>query len=84
MSETSIVDDIQSAIAAGASTRREIVAATGLDSGVVDLGLDLMLQTGQVAAANLRPRCVIVSCGNCVETTTCKPGPIQIGRRPGS
>ena len=79
-----VTKQIQAAISAGATTRREVVLATGLDAGLVDLSLDLMLQTDQISKLTM-PKCATTTCGNCIETKTCTPKQvtIQIGKRPG-
>lgn len=71
-----IVQAVQAAMAAGASTRKEITAVTGLDAGVVDATVDIMLRTGAIDLHALKFECGAGGCGNCVQDVACTPRPV--------
>ena len=73
---------VQAALDAGARTRREIVAVTGLDASLVDAIVDVLVRTGALDVHRLKTECGIGGCGNCHQSGTCAPGPVtvRIGR----
>ena len=77
-----IRDAVLAAYCSGAVTRRDIAAATGLASELVDLTVDLLLRTGEMATTNLRSGCASGGCGQCSEDTRCAPGPVTLRLRP--
>ena len=76
-----ITEQVLAAFAAGAVTRKEIAAATGIDPSVVDATVDVLVRTGQMDVRTLKSACASGGCGNCAEDTTCKPL-LQIGSAP--
>lgn len=77
-----VVAAIHAAMAAGASTRKEIALASGLDAGLVDVTLDVLLRTGGIDVHRLQFACGAGGCGNCAQDASCAPGPVpvRIGR----
>ena len=73
---------VRAALDAGARTRREITAATGLDAGLVDAIVDVLVRTGDLDVHRLKTECGIGGCGNCHQGDHCTPGPVtvRIGR----
>lgn len=67
-----VPEKILGAVAGGAITRREIVLATGLDAGIVDAAVDVLMRTGQLPQHQLRPACG-GGCGQCRESGSCEP-----------
>jgi hypothetical protein len=71
----------------GATTRKEIVLWTGLDSDLVDLALDMLIRTGAIAPTKLKTPCTSQGCRNCDQDSSCKPqaappgGPVAISLR---
>lgn len=55
----------------GASTRHEIVAATLLDPGIVDLIVDTMIHSGELNRYTLRKDCGFGGCLGCPLSNEC-------------
>lgn len=73
----------------GAITRKEIRVLTGLDSDIVDLCVDLLVNSGEIKPTELKGACTVGGCNSCGEDRTChprenNPGPvaIMIGKNP--
>jgi len=77
-----VVALVREAMNAGASTRKEIALAAGLDRDVVDAILDVLVRTNSVEVHALKFECGAGGCGNCVQDTTCTPGPLPLTLRP--
>ena len=75
------VAQVTAAMSAGASTRKEIALTTGMDAGVVDAVVDVLLRTGAIDLHTLKFECGAGGCGNCVQDTTCTPGPVPLTLR---
>lgn len=72
---------VHAAMQAGARTRKEIAAVSGLDSGLVDVTLDVLLRSGGVEVHALKFECGAGGCRNCVQDATCAPqvgGPVAV------
>ena len=67
------VSQVRAAMDAGARTRKEIALASGLDAGLVDATLDVMLRAGGIAVHALKFECGAGGCRNCVQDATCAP-----------
>ncbi|MEN9736188.1 MAG: hypothetical protein RL129_898 [Actinomycetota bacterium] len=72
----------------GASTRKEIVLATALSEEIVDLCVDLLIETGEITIHSIKGSCTIGGCKSCAENHDCQPRnteggpiPIQITKR---
>lgn len=78
-----VVASVRAAMAAGASTRKEITAASGLDRDVVDAVLDVLIRTGAIEQHRLKFECGAGGCRSCSEDTTCAPvaGPVPLHLR---
>lgn len=77
-----IVTSVRGALAAGASTRKEIAAVTGLDSGLVDATVDVLLRTGALDVHELKFECGAGGCRNCAQDAGCTPRPQVAGPVP--
>ena len=76
-----IVQQVRAAMAAGASTRKEITAVTGLDAGLVDATVDVLLRTNAIDVHTLKFECGAGGCRNCVQDASCAPrtdGPVPL------
>lgn len=72
---------VREALDTGARTRREVVAMTGLDAGVVDATVDLLIRAGAIDVHRLT--CGTGGCGTCALNVTCTPSrvtPLRITR----
>lgn len=74
---------VRKAHIAGASTRKEIVLATALSDEIVDLCVDLLIETGEITIHSIKGSCTIGGCKSCAENYDCQPrnaagGPIPI------
>ena len=72
-----VMTHVRAAMDAGARTRRDIVATTGLDAGVVDAAVDLLIRTGVIDVHRLT--CGTGGCGSCALSNSCTP--VQISSR---
>ncbi len=72
-----VVTTVRAALDAGARTRRDIVAITALDAGVVDATVDLLIRTGAIDVHRLT--CGTGGCGSCALSTACTP--VRITKR---
>lgn len=67
----------------GATTRKEIVLATDLSEEIVDLCVDLLIESGEITIHSIKGSCTIGGCKSCAENHDCQPrnaagGPIPI------
>lgn len=67
----------------GATTRKEIVLATALSVEIVDLCVDLLIESGEITIYSIKGSCTIGGCKSCAEDHACQPrntngGPIPI------
>lgn len=76
-----VVALVQAAMQAGASTRKEIALAAGLDRDVVDAILDVLVRTNSIEVHSLKFECGAGGCGNCVQDAACVPGPVPLQLR---
>lgn len=81
---------VRDAYSMGAITRKEMRVITGLDEDIVDLCVDLLIDSGEIKPTQLKGACTIGGCNSCGEDSTCHPrentaGPISIsiGIKPG-
>ncbi len=72
----------------GATTRKEIVLATSLSEEIVDLCVDLLVESGEITVHSIKGSCTIGGCKSCAENHDCSPRnsaggpiPIQITKR---
>lgn len=84
------LDRVRSAHAMGAITRKEIRVVTGLEEDIVDLCVDLLVNSGEIKPTELKGACTVGGCNSCGEDSTCHPrensvGPVllTIGRKQG-
>ncbi len=82
MSTTSL-DKVRDAYAVGANTRKEIRVLTGLDEGIVDLCVDVLIDQGVIEKSRIKGGCATGGCTSCAEDDTCHPaqqvsGPVFI------
>jgi len=82
------LDQVRIAHKMGAITRKEIRVLTGLSEDIVDLCVDLLVNSGEIKPTELKGACTIGGCNNCGEDQTCHPrennqGPVllTIGKR---
>lgn len=79
-----VVAAVRAALAAGASTRKEIAVSSGLDADVVDAVVDVLLRTGGLEVHALKFECGAGGCRNCAQDTACTPraaGPVPLQLR---
>jgi hypothetical protein len=83
------LERVREAHSMGAITRKEIRVLTGLDEGIVDLCVDLLVENGEIKPTEIKGACTVGGCSSCAEDDTCHPrensaGPISIniGKRP--
>lgn len=76
-----VVALVREAMSAGASTRKEIALAAGLDRDVVDAVLDILVRTQSIEVHALKFECGAGGCGNCVQDSTCAPRPVPLTLR---
>lgn len=76
-----VVTLVRAAMAAGASTRKEIALAADLDRDVVDAVLDVLVRTQAIEVHALKFECGAGGCGNCVQDSACTPGPVPLTLR---
>lgn len=84
------LDRVREAHAMGAITRKEIRVLTGLDEDIVDLCVDLLVNSGEIRPTELKGACTVGGCNSCGEDSTCHPRennpgpvPLTIGKKPG-
>lgn len=72
----------------GANTRKEIAIAAALSDEIVDLCVDLLIESGEITIHSIKGSCTIGGCKSCAESHDCTPRnaaggpiPIQITRR---
>lgn len=86
---TKALDRVKEALAMGAATRKEIQNQTLLAEDIVDLCVDILIDTGSIKPTQIKGACTIGGCRSCAEDSTCHPrenkaGPItiSISKRP--
>ena len=75
------VEAVRAAMKAGARTRKEITNISGLDTGLVDVTLDVLMRTGSIDVHALKFECGAGGCRNCAQDATCTPqvgGPVPV------
>ncbi len=80
---TNAMNKVREAHRAGAITRKEIRVLTGLDEDIVDLCVDLLINSDEIQPTQLKGACTIGGCNSCGEDSTCHPrentaGPVFI------
>lgn len=82
---------VRQAHAMGAITRKEMRVLTGLDEDIVDLCVDILIDSGEITPTQLKGACTIGGCNSCGEDSTCHPREnsaglvtLTIGKRPGA
>ena len=68
---TDVVATVRAALDAGASTRKEIALAAGLDRDLVDAVLDVLVRSKALEVHALKFECGAGGCRNCVQEATC-------------
>lgn len=68
---TSPKNQVLLAYESGATTRREIVAITHLDSDLVDLIIDILIRSGELNLQILQPGCRSGGCRGCWQSKEC-------------
>lgn len=82
---TTIYDQVRTAYAQGAITRKEIVALTGINPDVVDLCVDLLIEAKEINPTVLKSGCATGGCTGCSLDDSCAPRPnlaLTIGKAP--
>lgn len=79
----SALNKVRKAHIMGAITRKEIRVLTGLSEDIVDLCVELLINSGEIKPTELKGPCTIGGCSSCGEDTTCHPrentpGPISL------
>lgn len=74
---------VREAHAMGAITRKELRVITGLDEDIVDLCVDILIDSREITPTQLKGACTIGGCGSCGEDSTCHPrennsGPVTL------
>lgn len=72
-----LVAGVRAALDAGASTRKEIALAAGLDRDLVDAVLDVLVRTKALDVHALKFECGAGGCRNCVQDASCTPAPVS-------
>jgi hypothetical protein len=66
--------DVLTAIEAGARSRHDVVATTGLPLDVVDASVDHLVRIGRLEARELSSGCPSAGCGSCASGVADGPG----------
>jgi hypothetical protein len=82
---TTVYEQVKRAYESGAVTRKEIVALTDLNPDVVDLCVDLLIDSKEINPTVLKSGCATGGCTGCSLDDSCAPRPdfaLTIGKAP--
>ena len=72
---TGVYEQVRSAYQSGAITRKEIAALTGINPDVVDLCVDLLIESKEINPTVLKSGCATGGCTGCSLDDSCAPRP---------